>query len=375
MTLAAAFEILGVAGDATPDQVKLAFRDLAQVWHPDRFANSERLRSRAEAKMREINCAYDYLKQHFASTHSGSRTESSNATSSRHDQTQTNESSQGANGGKCARAETVGDGSDKARSAKPSPQPTKRSPKRKSGQQGWWRDPVLRWAWIVPTIIMIPFVSYLAWQWYVAHYRQTILRLEIEARELVASEVNRAAYGRYQELKEYVGNSDPGTDETRRAVESAKTESERLYPLVRGELATEEANARLKSDRDMQALYWVIGVIILCAVVIAAAATTVVIQDKSNQKEAEKRAIANRCPACLKLSAMEFVGETVLSQTPRIKTVTQRSATFNMFGQPIYTHAQNAQVIVFDIIGRTCYRCKYCNHEELSEPYDREFIP
>lgn len=56
------YEILELDIGATADEVKEAYRDMAQVWHPDRFANSPRLQQKALAKMKEINEAYDFLK-------------------------------------------------------------------------------------------------------------------------------------------------------------------------------------------------------------------------------------------------------------------------------------------------------------------------
>src|SRR5438045_1928248 len=35
---------LGVRAEATDGEVKRAYQDLVQVWHPDRFENNERLR-------------------------------------------------------------------------------------------------------------------------------------------------------------------------------------------------------------------------------------------------------------------------------------------------------------------------------------------
>ena len=55
------YAVLGVDLTATPEQLKQAYRDLVKVWHPDRFTNDPTLQSKAEAKLKEINEAYDYL--------------------------------------------------------------------------------------------------------------------------------------------------------------------------------------------------------------------------------------------------------------------------------------------------------------------------
>lgn len=50
------FETLGLDGSATPDQVKAAYRKLAQEWHPDRNKSPE-----AEARFKAIKEAYEAL--------------------------------------------------------------------------------------------------------------------------------------------------------------------------------------------------------------------------------------------------------------------------------------------------------------------------
>jgi hypothetical protein len=55
-------EVLGVPADATPDAIRDAYRDLARQYHPDRVANlGPELREVAEARMREINAAFEAL--------------------------------------------------------------------------------------------------------------------------------------------------------------------------------------------------------------------------------------------------------------------------------------------------------------------------
>lgn len=50
--------ILGVQAGAGPDEIKQAYRDLVQVWHPDRFAGNPRLQKKAEETLKRINLAY-----------------------------------------------------------------------------------------------------------------------------------------------------------------------------------------------------------------------------------------------------------------------------------------------------------------------------
>lgn len=70
------YAVLELKPGATQEEVKLAYRDMAQVWHPDRFANSPRLQQKALEKMKAINEAYEFLKSYTptSSAHS-SRTQ------------------------------------------------------------------------------------------------------------------------------------------------------------------------------------------------------------------------------------------------------------------------------------------------------------
>jgi len=56
------YEILGVASEATDEEVKSAYRDLAKIWHPDRFSEKDaRLREKAAGKFREAQEAYEFI--------------------------------------------------------------------------------------------------------------------------------------------------------------------------------------------------------------------------------------------------------------------------------------------------------------------------
>jgi hypothetical protein len=56
------FRALGVAPNASWEEVRQAYKDLVRVWHPDRFQSDPQLRERAEQKLQRINEAYDALK-------------------------------------------------------------------------------------------------------------------------------------------------------------------------------------------------------------------------------------------------------------------------------------------------------------------------
>lgn len=64
------FAALGITPQATKYELESVHKDLAKVWHPDRFANEdERLRRRAEDEFKKVQAAYQHLKGHaFAGT-------------------------------------------------------------------------------------------------------------------------------------------------------------------------------------------------------------------------------------------------------------------------------------------------------------------
>jgi DnaJ-domain-containing protein 1 len=58
-------ELLGLKPGASKEEVNEAYRDLASVWHPDRFANNLRLQKKAEERLKEINAAYEYIRSFY----------------------------------------------------------------------------------------------------------------------------------------------------------------------------------------------------------------------------------------------------------------------------------------------------------------------
>ena len=52
------YQVLGVKPDASDDEIKRAYRELARKYHPDNYQNNP-LADLAEEKMKEINEAYD----------------------------------------------------------------------------------------------------------------------------------------------------------------------------------------------------------------------------------------------------------------------------------------------------------------------------
>jgi tetratricopeptide (TPR) repeat protein len=66
------YKVLGVSRDATDEEIKKAYRNLARKYHPDNYVNNP-LADLVEEKMKEINEAYDMIqKQRAGGTSSSS---------------------------------------------------------------------------------------------------------------------------------------------------------------------------------------------------------------------------------------------------------------------------------------------------------------
>lgn len=57
------YSILGVGRDASDEQIKNAYRELARKYHPDNYQDNNPLKELAEEKMQEINEAYDQIQK------------------------------------------------------------------------------------------------------------------------------------------------------------------------------------------------------------------------------------------------------------------------------------------------------------------------
>jgi nucleotide-binding universal stress UspA family protein len=56
-------ELFELRKNFTTEELDQSYKDLVQVWHPDRYANNPRLQQKADEKLREINSAYGLLKE------------------------------------------------------------------------------------------------------------------------------------------------------------------------------------------------------------------------------------------------------------------------------------------------------------------------
>lgn len=65
MNIRQCYAVLELPMRSPLDEVKLSYKDLVQVWHPDRFTHSPRLQEKAANKLQQLNEAYDTLKNHL----------------------------------------------------------------------------------------------------------------------------------------------------------------------------------------------------------------------------------------------------------------------------------------------------------------------
>jgi len=62
------FRILEIDRHASMEEVRQAYKDIVNVWHPDRFSENPRLRAKAEKKLKEVNAAYERVQRFLGST-------------------------------------------------------------------------------------------------------------------------------------------------------------------------------------------------------------------------------------------------------------------------------------------------------------------
>jgi len=67
MDIRQCFDVLELDSNASIDEAKQAYKDMVNIWHPDRFSNNPRLKQKAEDKLKEINEAYEMMKSFLSS--------------------------------------------------------------------------------------------------------------------------------------------------------------------------------------------------------------------------------------------------------------------------------------------------------------------
>lgn len=70
------YKVLGVSRDATDDEIKKAYRELARKYHPDNYVDNP-LADLVQEKMKEINEAYDQIQKMRAGGQAGGTARSS----------------------------------------------------------------------------------------------------------------------------------------------------------------------------------------------------------------------------------------------------------------------------------------------------------
>lgn len=65
MNIRRCLDILELESVTSPEELKRAYRDLVQIWHPDRFHGNFKLEKKAGDKLREITSAYNHLLAYF----------------------------------------------------------------------------------------------------------------------------------------------------------------------------------------------------------------------------------------------------------------------------------------------------------------------
>ena len=315
----AAFATLGLTSHATVQEIRQAYRDLAEVWHPDRFFHNPRIRAEAESKMVAINSAYQLLRDYLRGSDQSRQARENTASAEKDDEEDAYMRDFMADLANAKKRQSAKEAAQhKSRKGKQAPQGRPSRPVAKQTQPHksdsltetqssavpWYKDPILKFSWIISVAILVPFLIYLA---------------------------------RHQIF--YVGSR------------------------IGGVLRYMEEH-----------VLWFIQWFVFVPLGVAAALVGIFYWVKEDLR---KQALSTKCPLCGKLSAVRYVGENILSQTPKVKTVTRRSTGVAMFdGQFIPTiGSQRVQVIVYDVSYTSRYICKFCNEESVSLPMEREIEP
>ena len=61
MTRDEALRVLGLKGDVSPEDIKVAYKEMAQILHPDKYTENVKLQERATEQFKQVNQARDVL--------------------------------------------------------------------------------------------------------------------------------------------------------------------------------------------------------------------------------------------------------------------------------------------------------------------------
>ena len=70
---------LDVDPSAPWELIQQSYRDQVKIWHPDRFGHDQRLRDKAQERLKQVNAAYEWLKERKGTRPRGSTRSSPNA--------------------------------------------------------------------------------------------------------------------------------------------------------------------------------------------------------------------------------------------------------------------------------------------------------
>ncbi|MCP4579037.1 MAG: J domain-containing protein [Deltaproteobacteria bacterium] len=70
MEIKKCYETLELTPHVTLEEVRQSYKDLVNIWHPDRVPDNPRLKKKAEEKLKEINAAYGELTSFLSSKQS-----------------------------------------------------------------------------------------------------------------------------------------------------------------------------------------------------------------------------------------------------------------------------------------------------------------
>ena len=74
MTRDEALRVLGLPEDATNEDIKTAYKEMAQILHPDKFGDNKKLADRATEQFKQVNAAREFLLTSKKGAASASRT-------------------------------------------------------------------------------------------------------------------------------------------------------------------------------------------------------------------------------------------------------------------------------------------------------------
>ncbi len=110
-----------------------------------------------------------------------------------------------------------------------------------SSGRPFWKDPVVLIPTSIITIILMSFFGYLHFQWSKEHLRHEIMRVKEQGDRYLAKRQNGRAFERYDSLLKWVGNADPGDEQSRATLEIVRRTRDQLLPEVASEGSIQSA--------------------------------------------------------------------------------------------------------------------------------------